>query len=124
MIFYYKKTKISKIMIPQNYQALIDKLILGTNMKKISWKKTSRQTEFQTSVGSGTITTDNWKDDTTDMTYVDFVIWNDEGEAIDSISAFKGDEDYDSIMQLHECARRAYLKIDETINDIMNHLDF
>ena len=82
-------------MIPQNYQALIDKLILGTNMKKISWKKTSRQTEFQTSVGSGTITTDNWKDDTTDMTYVDFVIWNDEGEAIDSISAFKGDEDYD-----------------------------
>ncbi|EXY68949.1 hypothetical protein M083_3385 [Bacteroides fragilis str. 3986 T(B)9] len=58
------------------------------------------------------------------MTYVDFVIWNDEGEAIDSISAFKGDEDYDSIMQLHECARRAYLKIDETINDIMNHLDF
>lgn len=31
-------------MIPQNYQALIDKLILGTNMKKISWKKTSRQT--------------------------------------------------------------------------------
>ena len=111
-------------MIPQNYQALIDKLILGTNMKKISLKKTSRQTEFQTSVGSGTITTDNWKDDTTDMTYVDFVIWNDEGEAIDSISAFKGDEDYDSIMQLHECARRAYLKIDETINDIMNHLDF
>ncbi|MCS2337932.1 hypothetical protein [Bacteroides sp. BFG-606] len=111
-------------MIPKNYQALIDKLILGTNMKKISWKRTSRPSEYQALIGSGAITVDNWTEDFNGLQYVDLVIWNDEGERIDRLQATEDEEDYASIMEIYECARRAYLKIDETINDIMNHLDF
>lgn len=111
-------------MIPNTYKQLIEKLIKGTQLKKITWEKTSRETEFKTTVDTSMITTDNW--DAEGDNCVDLAIWNDRGERIDSIYATEGeeDEDFKEIMKLYSVARAAYLRIDETISSILSHLDF
>jgi len=111
-------------MIPKNYQTLIEKLILGTSLKRITWNRTSRPSEYQVNIGSGAITTDYWEDEQAGRLLVDFSIWNDQGEVIDTLSASEGEEDYVLIRKLYECAKRSYLKIDDTITDMMNHLNF
>lgn len=111
-------------MISNSYKELIEKLIKGTTLKKVVWEKTSRKTEYKTTLGSSTITTDNWDSDGEEC--VDIAIWNDRGERVDTIAAAAGEDedDYKEIMKLYSTARAAYLRVDETISEILSHLDF
>lgn len=108
-------------MIPGDYKSLIDKLIKATQEKKITWTKTSGPNEYQTIIGSGAITTDRWVVD--NYGEVDFVILNENGEQIDYISAIQGEPDYTCLSDLHQAAKRSYLKLDETIKEISDKLD-
>ena len=54
---------------------------------------------------------------------VDFAIWNSNGVQVDILHAEQGTPDYAELMKLHTVARASYLKADETIADILEHLN-
>lgn len=116
-------------MIQENYELLINKLIEGTNLKKVVWNKTSNPKEYQTVIGSGIITVscNSSKPDLL-VRYksgdVCLTIWNDNGDIIDQLKYSITDPGFAQLKNLYDCARRAYLKIDDTISDILRHLDF
>lgn len=109
-------------MIPEKYKELIEKIKTATYQKKIVWEKTSRADEFKCMIGSSMVTTDNW-DSVTGINYVDFAIWNSNGVQVDNVQGEIGSAEYDVIMELYSAAKASYLKADETIADILEHLD-
>lgn len=109
-------------MISEKYKELIDKLVLATQNKKIVWDKTSNDNEYKSVIGSSMVTTDNWSFPD-GINKVDFAIWNGNGVQVDYISATEGSLDYTDIMKLYSRAKAAYLKVDETIADILEHLE-
>ena len=108
-------------MINETDKELIERLIKGTQLKKVVWERTSRESEYKTTLGSSSITTDNWNDQINHIMKVDFAIWNSNGDNIYTITADTRDENYDEIMKLYVAAKSSYLKVDETISDIMSH---
>ncbi len=113
-------------MIPQTYKDLIEKLIKGTELKKISWGITSRDTEYKVVLGSSMVTTDNWTN-SGGVKCIDIAIWNSNGDKISSIVRRLIDseqDEYNEILRLYTLARDSYLKVDETIEEIMSQLDF
>jgi len=111
-------------MIPENYRTIINKLVEKTQRKQALWKKTSREDEYKISLGRGAVTTDKWFDPDRRKNYLDFRIWNEDGSIIDSIEAASSElDDYMILNELHVAAKRAYYKVDETINDIRKLLD-
>lgn len=109
-------------MIPEKYRELIEKLIRATRQKKVVWEQTSRENEYRAVIGSSMVTTDNWDFPDTVMN-VDFAIWNSNGLRVDSVQATEGTEDYAEIMKLYTVARASFLRADETIADILGHLE-
>lgn len=109
-------------MINQTDKELIERLIKGTKLKKVVWEQSSRETEYKTTLGENSVTTDNW--DSGIVTYVDLGIWNNKGEQVYSLSAKKGQDDYKELYNLYSTAKSAYLKVDEVVDDILNHLNF
>lgn len=109
-------------MINQTDKELIERLIKGTEMKKVVWEQSSRNSEYKTTLGDNSITTDNWNEGI--MTFVDFSIWNNKGEQVYSVAARKGQDDYKELYNLYSAAKSAYLKVDEVVDDILKHLDF
>lgn len=109
-------------MIPEKYKQLIEKIIAATRQKKIVWEKTSRTDEFKSMIGASMVTTDNWHD-LNGIEYVDFAIWNSNGVKVDSVQGGEGSVEYGEIMELYSAAKASYLKADETIADILEHLN-
>ena len=110
-------------MIPDNFKLLIEKLKAKTSRKEAIWSKTSRDNEFKLDLGKGAITIDNYSDDD-GLNYVDMVVINDRGDIIDRIwFSRKNLFDYDELVELHNMARRAYYKVDETFKSIFKELD-
>ncbi len=112
----------TKSMIPEKYRELIEKLIRATRQKKVVWEQTSREAEYKAVIGSSMVTTDNW-DFPDNVMNADVAIWNSNGMKVDSIQAMEGTEDYAEIMKLHSVARASFLRADETIADILGHLE-
>lgn len=109
----------------KKYDELVSKLQSATIARKISWGKTSGHNEYQTAIGTNSVSIRFHPaidfgvvpDDT--RTYVTMLIYNDKGENIDVITAEKGDYDYGSLFELYECVRRASLKVDETLDEML-----
>jgi hypothetical protein len=114
-------------MIEQRYKDLIDKLIESTLSKKISWQiTTDRESEFRVTLGSNTLTTDNWVLFENNNKCVDLSIRNQQGVSIYRIAFEDNDlegEDYAYLMRLYSAAKDSYYKVDDTIADIMDHLN-
>ena len=112
----------TKSMIPEKYRELIEKLIRATRQKKVVGEQTSREAEYKAVIGSSMVTTDNW-DFPDNVMNADIAIWNSRGLKVDSVQATEGTEDYVEIMKLHSVARASFLRADETIADILEHLE-
>lgn len=104
-------------MIPEKIVNLIQAIIEKTNSKKATWGKTSRENEFKLHFQNGAITTDWWSNDRSDE-FIDIAIYNSFGDRIDSYEAMKGDEDYSTISELHNVAKRDFYKVEETIENL------
>ncbi len=113
-------------MIEQQISEIIDKLVQGTKLKKIRWEKTRRDTEFKVTLGSSSVSTDNWVLDTGEDC-VDLTLWNSNGDIAKRI-AFEnnGDEaaDYKTLMTLYSLVKNSYYQVDETIEDVLKHLNY
>lgn len=113
-------------MIEQQISEIIDKLIQGTKLKKIRWERTRRETEFKVTLGSSSVSTDNWVLDSGDEC-VDLTFWNSNGDIAKRI-AFENNgeeaEDFKTLLELYSIVKNSYYQVDETIADIIGHLDF
>ena len=110
-------------MIAENFRLLIEKLKYKSSKREAIWAKTSRDEEFKLHLGKVTLLTDCWYDEVTFNKKVDLVILNEDGEKIDGVILSKGDDEYESLLELHTRAKQSYYKIDETFKSIFEELD-
>ena len=109
-------------MISENIKILIDKLKKKTEAGQAVWTKTSRDTEFKLELQKGAITTDNWDDGGGLM--VDLAIINDKGDIIERDFFVSGDNnDFKTLLEIYELAKKSYYKTDETLKTIFDELD-
>jgi hypothetical protein len=111
-------------MIEKKYADLINKIIQKTEQGKLQWDKTNRGTEYFMNFSDGKITTDMWVDEDGNKR-TDFIIFNNNGDSIWSVSVTKGGspEEYQFIASLHQNIRKKYYKIEETIDSLIKDLD-
>ncbi len=121
-------------MIKEKYETLITKLIEATDNGKIEWEKTSTKAELQTKIGVNAINVGFYDPD--DLTnsfiihtdgvmpkrhyYLD--VFNSDGVQVDSEKKEFEDSGYDQLKTLYNEARRKYLRVDETLDDILKNL--
>jgi hypothetical protein len=112
-------------MVPEHYRNLVEKLKMKTQNGQAVWNKTSGENEFKLDLGQGTITTDKWFDPQSKKNFIDLRIWNEKGDCIDTFKVAKIDniQDFDYLLDLHNMARKAYFKVDETFRNILKELD-
>ena len=108
-------------------EKLVATLLQGTQNGTIEWEKTSRISEFRTSIKTGSITVDKWdwthEETGATGTSADISVLNAAGEKIDTCVGIDGTgTDFDKLAQLHETVRRKVLKVDETIESIFKEL--
>lgn len=93
-------------MINTSVEEIIEKLIKKTKAGQVIWTKTSRDTEFKLELAKGAITTDNWHDDETGLDFIDFAIYNIDGNAIERVVFdISNVEDYMKIFEVYELAK-------------------
>jgi len=110
-------------MIPENFKTLIEKLKDKTAKKEAIWTKTSRDDEFKLDLEQGAITIDRWES-SFGQSIVDIVVLNEHGDNVDSLELTISDNnDYEYLVELHNAAKRAYYKVDETFKSIFKELD-
>lgn len=101
---------------------LIKKLKVNTESGKIEWQKTSRSGEFMVSLGNGAVSADRWED--SEGEYVDFRILNINGDEIGTWIFSKEETDgYKKLLNLHNAIKSKYLKIDETLDGLLDELE-
>lgn len=102
---------------------LVKRLIAFTENGKLTWEKTSLNTEFKTDLKDGSVSTDNWEDEELGLTrFVDFKIFNSNGDEIGNWIFESSSDDFEFLNQLHSAVKRKYLKIDETLDGFFNEL--
>lgn len=111
-------------MIDDRYIDVLEKLTEGTQKGKVIWAQTSSNTEYQTRLGSSTITIDNWYVNDYMENYCEVVFLNSEGNAIKKLvfGENSDSDEYNYIYNIYCIVKNKYLKEDETLDDIMRHL--
>jgi hypothetical protein len=99
---------------------LIDKLVKNTNSGKLEWQKTSRDTEFKADFLNGAVSTDAWEYDKS--SYCDIRLYNSRGDIVSNWQYTSDEEEYKIIKKLYDTVLMKYLKVDETIDGILNEL--
>lgn len=113
----------------KKYEELVSKLKDSTAKRKLVWEKTSRENEYQTAIGGNAISVLYHEKDfismtlNNDETYMSLLIWNNKGENIDEVRIKEGKYDFDVLKELYDSARRSYMKVEETLDDILSNLD-
>ena len=111
-------------MIPTEYRPLVEALSKKTKENRLKWEPTSRDSQFQTIIGHNYIVIysfDNYEEGCLNIR-VD--ILDSFGDKIDQFTSDENDfSDYMLLENLYSSARRNALRIDETINDLMQNLD-
>lgn len=112
-------------MIPDEYKELITKLAERTESRAVKWKTTSSSEKFTVALGSHSLTLALWVDYPTESTYIEFEMLDFTGKKIDSFSVWNDIadyEDYTKMNKLYGSARRNALRINESIQDILDVL--
>lgn len=112
----------------ERIKKIIETLTYGTKTKKIEWERTNRENEFMTRFGNGAITIGHWVgvDDSSGepSNRTDIAILSKTGESIDRFIFDSGDaQGYRDLMNLHDAARRSHLRIDATLDEILNEIE-
>lgn len=121
-------------MIKEKYETLIKKLIEVTGEGKVVWEKTSSRNEYQAKIGDNAVNIGLF--DPEDITnsfiftpndcipklYYYLTVVNSDGVPVDSETREETDAGFDKLKTLFDEARRKYLKVDETLDDILRNL--
>ena len=109
------------------YQSLVNKLQASTKERKITWVKGSAKNEYKAAIGKNSVSikynplTKESIIEEEAKGYVTMAIWNSKGVMID---VMKEGVDYYafSLYSLYNSARRAYLKVEETVDEMIAEL--
>ena len=113
----------------KKYQELVEKLNNSTVGRKITWEKASGQNEYQAMIGNNSVSMkyhpalDFTVLGNENKEYVSLLLWNSKGDNIDEVRAERGQYDFQPLYQLFESARRASMKVDETLDEMMASLE-
>ena len=102
---------------------LIKVLTKKNQLDKISWEKTSSDTEFKSTIGKATITVNNFQDK--DGENYALNIYNPNGEKIETVILMDsmGDENILLLKELYSSVIECYYQVDKTIDDILDDLE-
>ena len=110
-------------MIPAEYLPIVNALIDKTKEIKLKWERTRNEKKFQTAIGENTVVINYYYSYPDDIPCVDIEILDLFGDKIDRFSSDATESDFSLIEDLYMRARRNALRIDATINTLMNNLD-
>lgn len=110
------------------YLVLIDKLQTSTRERKIIWEKGRLYNEYKATIGNNSVSIEYRPSKTLPNKEkivnesVSLMIWNSKGENIDVIREYVNSSDYFVLFNLYESARRACLKVEETVAEMIAEL--
>ena len=111
----------------KKYQELVNKLHTSTKERKIKWVEGRVYDEYKAVVGKNAVSLGYNSSIGTSIneenakSYVTMAIWNSKGEIIDVMK--EGINHYGfSLYSLYESARRACLKVEETVDEMIAEL--
>ena len=106
------------------FETLIDKLIAGTERGVLEWKETDFTEKFAVQVGKATIELESDSDSAADDFY-SIVVKNEKLRSVDSDEVYESEDSplYTKLNRLWLMARQRVLRIDETIEGILENLD-
>lgn len=111
----------------EKYKRLVQKLQEATDNRKLAWEKTSRENEYQAVVGDNSVSIKYHERNELDLfdktSYVSLFLWNNVGVNIDEIKADTLNIDFSALHTLYESARRASMKVEETIDELLSQLE-
>lgn len=102
-------------------------MLEATEKRRITWETTKGSNEYKTAVGENSISvrsceTSGLPDNTKGSTYYSLFLWNKDGENIDMYDELQY-YSYYSLKNLYEAARRANLKVEETLEEVLSELN-
>ena len=113
----------------RKYEEFVKKLQTSTDARKITWEETSGGNEYQAAIGNNSVSLKYQSPQDFAITkddkegYVSLFLRNSKGDIIDDVKATAGSLDYSKLYNLYGSARRASLKVEETLDEMMKCLE-
>jgi hypothetical protein len=116
--------------LPGKYVDLVSSLIERTEQGDVEWRDTSASDQLAVYLRSGDIAVDYYPEQQdprhgTVPEMYGMTIFNNDGNKIDEITADKTNnrDSFEILKRLYETARRNYLKVDETIEGMLEEIN-
>ena len=103
--------------------SLIIKLNIKTEAKQAIWQKSSGAEEFKILLKTGTIAIQKYRISNFQPPSISITIYNSEGDLIEDYVIEEVAEGYNEADELFTNIKRAYYKVEETVDDILSQLD-
>ena len=112
-------------MIESKVRQLIHKLAKLTNENKMDWYVTNRDTEYAYSFSHGRVTIDRWLGQDDGSAFVEFVIYNNNGDQVERLMLCDddNDEDFTLLNNFYNIVYKKYIKSEETLDGILSDLE-
>ena len=105
--------------INKKYNELLQYLDSATEGKKIKWEKVKDLKWYRAAIGNNAVVINKRYSKDGVNTGVSLLLYNDKGEEIDEIYTDSNYVEFCSLNQLYESARRACLKVEETLDEML-----
>ena len=105
--------------INKKYNELLQYLESATEGKSITWEKVRDKEGYRAAIGNNAVVVrKRYGKDGVKMG-VSLLLYNDKGEEIDEIWTGSNYVEFCSLNPLYECARRACLRVEETLDEML-----
>ena len=105
--------------INKKYNELLQYLETATEEKEITWENVKDKEGYRVTIGNNAVVIKKRYGKDGVETGVSLLLYNDKGEKIDTIYTGSSYVGFCSLYHLYECARRACLKVEETLDEIL-----
>ena len=108
-------------------RTLINNLSTKTDSREANWERVGRSEKFNLILENGIISMDKLVSNKGNLIY-QFSISNLKGDIIQQVSAIKKDTfpldfDYETLKEFHQNIKKAYFKVDETIDGLLGEIE-
>lgn len=108
--------------INKKYDELLQYIESATEGKEITWEHVKVQEGYRSAIGNNSVVIKNRYGKDGSNTGVSLLLYNDKGENIDEIWTGSNYVEFCCLHHLYECARRACLRVEETLDEMLSVL--
>ena len=105
--------------INKKYDELLRHLESATEGKEITWEKVRNQNGYRAEIGNNAVAIKKRFRKDGSQAGVSLLLYNDKGEEIDEIYTDSNYVEFCSLNQLYESARRASLRVEDTLDEML-----